>query len=216
MSKKLLLSLAPLLAVAAFAIAPAAASAATTYGTCAPGVHSANCPVGDKFTAFPAGEKVNVVSFKAPGTGNFILENVTKTADIDCSSLVKQGHVENVGGIGKSLLKVAFDECKGSGELAACTINSPTEAIVGSVSDEVKTATTVEITIVTGFNVKCRVGAEEIELGNVTGKVTGTQANATNILTFSKAGGLTFLGAGLTITGSDILYTEVGLKPVYI
>jgi len=41
-------------------------------------------------------------------------------------------------------------------------------------------------------------------------------AVATNVLTFTKATGLTFAGEGWTITGSDALYTAVGLKPVYI
>jgi hypothetical protein len=213
MSKKLLLSLAALLAVAALAVMPAMASAATTYGVCEPvGIHAANCPGTENFKAFPAGEKVNVVSFKAPGTGNVILRNVTKTADIDCSSLFNQGHVENVGGIGQGLLTLEFAECKGSGELAACVLNPPTETIIGTVSYQVRTATTVKIKIATGFTVTC--GATK--LGNIKGKVTGTQAVATNVLSFTKARGLTLAGKAWTITGSDVLYTEIGLKSVYI
>jgi len=210
MPKKLLTGLAPLLGVAVFAVMPAAASAITTYGTCAPGTRSANCPTGEKFTPFAKRVEIKVVSFSTAGTV-FTLENEAKTADIECKGLSNRGHVENVVGVGKSLLKVILVECTGSGELTACEINAPSTAIAGNVSGEVITATTVKVKIVNGFNVKC--GATE--LGNVTGEATGTEAGASNVVTFTKATGLKVAGVGATITGSDELYTEEGLKPVF-
>jgi hypothetical protein len=205
--RKFILGAAPLLAVAAFAIVPAAASAVTTYGTCAGTGTSSNCPSGQKFTAFTAVTKV--ISYNPAGT-TFKLENEAKTAGIECGYLSDRGTVENVAGVGKSTLKLVFAECKGSGELAACEINPPSNVITGNVTDEVKTATTVEIKITSGgFNVKC--GATE--LGDVTGSATGTQAARTNRLKFTAASGLAFLGAPATITGEDELYTEVAGKP---
>jgi len=214
MSKKILMSLAPLLAVAAFAISPAAASA-FEYGTCGTvGAHTANCPGTEHFTPFAAVTKV--VSFSKQGNV-FILENEAKTADIECKGLFNRGTVENVAGVGKSSLKLVFFECTGSGALAACEINPPSGAITGNVSDKVLTATTVEVTILNGFNVKCVEGAITTELGNVTGSVIGTQTSKTVPLKFAKTPGLKFLGVNATITGEDELFTEAA-KPlgVYI
>jgi hypothetical protein len=217
--RKIMLGMAPLLAVAAFAIAPAAASAVTTYGTCAAGPpHSANCPGTEDFTAFPEFEHVSVLSKKATGSGNFILENEAKTADIECSTFSDSGYVRNVVLVGHSVEFLVFDGCKGSGafEKKCSAINAKNNnEIEGFVSNEVLTETTVKITIESGFNVKCleKEGKkEEEELGNVTGTATGTQTKATNVLKFAKATGLKFAGEPATITGEDELETTSGKK----
>jgi hypothetical protein len=191
MSKKILMSLAPLLVMSAFAVMPAMASARVSYGT----------ETGGVFTAFANGTAVPVTSKKA-GAAEFILENVAKTAGIECSSLEDKGIVENtvVGGVatGNSALVLVFDGCKGTGLLAGCVPNR-TGLIAGEVEDEVKTETTVEVKIKAGFDIRCG----GTDLGSVTGAVTGTQAKKSDILTFTEAGGLTFRGEPATITGSD-------------
>jgi hypothetical protein len=143
----------PILAVAAFAIAPATASAITSYGTCAPGAASANCPAGNKFTEFAEFEHVGVFARNVSAT--FVLENVAKTADIECSSLEGIGYVRNVTKKGQSIITLAFDGCKGSGLLKECKINSKNnEEIEGTVDDEVLKEETVKKIYVVNTNAK--------------------------------------------------------------
>jgi hypothetical protein len=199
MSKRLLAGIAPLLALVAFAIAPAMAQASTEYGTETAGV----------FTAFAA--RTEVVSAKS-GAAPFVLENKAKTADIECSTFSDEGDVENVAGVGKSENDLTFDNCVGSGLLAGCVPNAGTGVINGVVLDKVTAATKVEVTIKEGFEIECF----GINLGTVTGAVKGTQAKKTNILTFTKAKGLEFNKEPATITGADATVTKVGAKPVVI
>ncbi|MGO9322464.1 MAG: hypothetical protein ACLQBY_16930 [Solirubrobacteraceae bacterium] len=213
MTKKLMSSVVPLIAVAAFAVMPAMAQAETkSYGTCATGTPETKppCPTGQKFTAFTENEHIAVYGKKVSTT--FVLENEAKTADITCTTLQAGGLFWNVtGDIGKSHVILNFDGCTGTGLLAGCSINPLTNhEIEGVVTDEVLTETTVKVTIESGFNVKCGT----TELGNVTGSVTGTQSGS--VLKFKEAKGLTFAGEPSTITGEvEFITSETG-KKVYI
>jgi hypothetical protein len=217
--KKLMLGLAPLLAVAAFAVMPAAASALTSYGTCtAPGPKAAQCPGVEKFTPFTE-FKHEVVEDKKV-SAKFILENEAENAGIECTTLTSAGFVWNVLGIGHSHEVLDFDGCKGIKGLAPprCEqINAKTNnEIEGVVTNEVTAAAAVKITVESGFNVKCLKGGVEEEFGNVTGMATGTQTVETAVLKFVKAKGLKFLGENAQITGeSETVLTSNG-KKVYI
>ncbi len=192
MSKTILMSVAPLLAVAAFAIAPAAASAVTTYGTCASGTHSANCPAGEKYTAFTAVTKVR--DKKAAGSGNFIL--TTAAGTIECTAVFSAGTDENVGTVGHSKDTLIFEGCTTKFETATCKVaTGGSKVITGEVTDEVTSETTVKITVTGGFEINFQGNEagcppENTEVGTVTGTATGTQAKATNVLVFAAATGL--------------------------
>lgn len=217
MSKKLLMSVAPLLAVAAFAVMPALASA-QTYGTCSTGTTSSNCPSGQKFTAFT--EFIHEeVRDKKVGTSPFVLENETETAGIECKSFKSIGYVWNVAGTGMSEESLNFDECKptkGLAEMCEAVNAKNNHEIQGSITNEVTGAAAVKITISEGFNVKCLDKGVEVELGNVTGTATGTQAAKSAVLKFAKAKGLEFALEKDTITGEAETETIVGAKKVYI
>jgi hypothetical protein len=215
MSKKLLMGLAPLLAVAAFAIVPAAASAVTTYGTCGTvGGASANCPGTEHFTPF-AGEK-RVAVFGKKVSGLFVLENEAKTADIECSEFTAGGLDWNKAGIGHSHTVLAFEGCKGSGTLAAVCpagVINGNGIIQGDVNDEVKNFNHVDIAIVDGFEVVCGT----TNLGSVTGAVTCEQPEKSAVLKCVKAAGLKFAGENATITGeSEFLTSLAPNKKVFI
>jgi hypothetical protein len=204
MSKKALAVLAPLLAIVAFAAIPAFAQAATReYGTeNAKGV----------FKAFAEGKKEKVTLSKASAV--FTLENEAETADIECSTFESEKYIEtNTGGIGHSEGTLIFDDCEGTGELAGCIPNEATTPgeIIGKITDEVDASgTEVTITIVSGFDVNCF----GVDLGTVTGKATGSQPAKSNVVTFTKAPGLKFLGQNSTITGASEAFK--GTKGVVI
>jgi hypothetical protein len=208
--KRLGLTLAAVFAMSAVVASalPAMASASTKeYG------------VGSPFKAFTV--PTNVVSEKAPGSGDFILENKEKEG-IDCSSFSDKGVFENKENakkelIGKSIDNLTFDGCtpiKGLG--VGCTeINPKTNhEITGEVSDEVISETKVEITVLKGFNVKCVVAGSEVNLGEVTGTAKGTVKG--NELSFKEAAGLKFSGEASTITGTDATKTEVTKEAVLV
>ncbi|MGO9322414.1 MAG: hypothetical protein ACLQBY_16655 [Solirubrobacteraceae bacterium] len=216
--KKLLISLAPLLAVVAFAVMPAMAQAETrSYGTCATGTPETKppCKTGEHFTPFAEGVRIPVVSTIV--SANFVLENEAETAGITCTTFENAGFVWNTAGdIGHSHLILVFDGCTGSGTLAtvckAPNIPNGNGIIEGVVTDEVISETEVEVTIESGFNVKCGT----TELGDVTGKVKGTVVASKGYeLEFVKAKGLLFAGEKSTITGTDATETTSG-KKVYI
>ena len=210
MSMKLYAAFVPLVAVAAFAVAPAVAQAETkAYGTVKNGV----------FTAFTA--TTNVVS---TGTKPFILK--AANGAIECKSLRDEGTVKNEGGTGHSSLTLWFDECVilPPSPLAGCSVQTPgaePDHIHGTVTDEVKTETTVEITVTGGFELKTDGSPEgcpaNMALGTVTGEATGTEAKGSNELVFTEAPGL-FLGEeAATITGADTTVTASRAKePVLI
>jgi hypothetical protein len=222
MAKKLLLSLAPILAVAAFAIAPAAASAVTTYGTCAGVGTAANCPGGNEiFTPFAAATKV--VDKKTTGSGAFVLEVPSTGGKITCTTESSIGTDENVGGVGKSTDILFFDNCELNSP--ACLVNSTGADlgdIVVEVTDKVETAETVKITLPEGVPIEIpgtqkKTGCEtQTSLGEVTGAATGNQKIKTNILEFTAAPGLALNSVAATITGSTETVTKTGSKKVYI
>lgn len=226
MSKKLLLSLAPLFAVVAFAVTPAIAQAQLTYGACAPSATpSPNCPAGEEFIAFKTGTAVKVTSKKVPGSGNYKL--VAEAGTIECTSLVDKGTVTNklIGGVltGTSVLTLEFDGCTFMGCPVQTAGSGAGNIVIVGVKDQVITATTVTVTLPTGGVVIVFSGppptgcpAAGTTLGTISGSTTGTQAAKTNILTFAAATGLLFNGKPATITGEDEVETETGAKKVYI
>jgi len=227
--KKLMLGLVPLFAVAAFAVMPAMASAATTaYGTCEPTSAATEthppCPEGEKnFVAFPNGTSVKVVSEKTLGGKNFILEVVKTKAKIECEDLKDVGTFENIAGVGNSKETLIFTHCFTLFETKKCRVNTTKAGaglIVGTVTDKVLTETTVQITVTGGFAIKfsgsptgCPPTGTAI--GTVKGKTTGTQATGSNDLVFSAATGLELEAEPATLTGNDETYTEEG-EPVVI
>lgn len=203
--KKYLAVFAPILATAAFAVAPAMAQAQTTaYGVVKAGVFEA-------FTAPTA-----VVS---EGTKAFVLEEA-KGEKIECKSLADEGTLENVSGVGHSALTLSFDECTlTTGALAGCSVSTPgapADTIVGTVTDVVLKETEVEITVTGGFELETESPCPVVALGTVTGKATGTEAKGSNELVFNKATRL-FLGAeAANITGTDATFTEAAHEAVVI
>jgi hypothetical protein len=202
MSKKLYVAFAPLLAVAAFAVMPAVASAFTEYGTCGTvGAHTANCPGTEHFTPFPNEERVSVYGKKVSTT--FVLENEAETAGIECSKLADSGFNWNVLTVGHSFVGLAFQGCKGIKGLAttcgAGSLPNGNGIIEGDVSDIVLTELTVEVKIEHDFNVECGT----TNLGPVTGAVVGSQPAKKGVLKFAKAKGLKFAGENAQITGEN-------------
>jgi len=210
MSKKLMMSIAPVLVIAAFAVMPAMASANTeAYGTVTGGV----------FTPFAG--PTNVLSEKTPGSGNFVL----KTAGggvIECATFEDKGVNENVGGVGMSKDALVFDDCVvAAGPAAGCEVAN----IEGTVENEVLAGgVKVGIFNLVGFVVSLTgkpVGCPEGIIGQVTlekeaTEVVGNQAEGSNALVFEEAPGLEFNKEKATITGSDSTVTEVGGEPVLI
>jgi hypothetical protein len=202
--KKLMLGLVPLLAVAAFAAMPAMAAASTTeYGT--------------GTTPFTKATEVTSkgTTFKLIASGE----------EIECKALSDTGTDENVSGVGKSTKEtLTFSECKiNTGALKGCEVASTatTKTIVGAITNEVKSATEVEIKVTapgfaivtTGSPAGCPKGTS---VGTVEGHATGKQAAGSNVLVFSAATGLTLSGEAATITGEDATVTKTGSKPVVI
>lgn len=203
--KKVMFGFAPVLAVAAFAISPASALAATSYGTCSTGTTSANCPAGEKFTEFTEFKHEEVRDKKVSTA--FVLENEAGTLGIECKSFKSIGYVWNVGKVGFSEESLNYDECVPTKDLAVeCSggVNvKNNHEIQASITNEVTGAEKVKLTISEGFNVKCKTATEEVELGAMTGSVTGTQTEKAAVLKFAKAKGLTFAGESMTLTGED-------------
>jgi hypothetical protein len=222
MSKKIYAVLLPVLAVVAFAVVPAAASAATKeYGTCATGTTSPQCPSGQAFTAFTEKrEGVNGIKVST----EFVLETekagVGTGEGIKCTVIDFVGKMWNVGKVGHSHLILVFENCKPFGaELeAVCTATNPINGngiIEGVVTDEVtKEGNPAEVTVTTesGFGVVCGTH----NLNKVEGSAKGTQAEKSAVLKFNKATGLTFDTLSATITGEVEFVTITGSKKVYI
>jgi hypothetical protein len=213
--KKLMLGLAPLLLVAAFAAMPAMAQAETKeYGTCEKGTPETKppCAAGEKFVPF--GEKRVKVMSKNKAGSVFVLENEAKTADIECSKLQDAGFAWNIKKVGHDHEILVFEECKGSGALkevcTAANINTSTGAgiIEGVITSENISETETKITIESGFEIVCGTTS----FGKVTGSATGKVEKSTNVLKFSKATGLEFNKEKSTITGEDELETQTGGK----
>jgi hypothetical protein len=189
--RKLMLRLAPLLAVAAFVAAPAAAQARTTYGT----------ETGGIFTPFPGEARVSVFGTKI--SAQFIIENEAQTFGWKCSEASVSGLDWNVAGLGHGSELVAFEGCKGVGGLettcGGTNIPNGNGIIEGEVTDEVATETTVKHVIQNGFQITCG----STNLGRPTGSFTGNQSKKSGILRFLKAGGILFAGEKMTITGEE-------------
>jgi hypothetical protein len=214
MTRKILLSIAPVLALAIFAVIPAFAQAATTeYGTITAG----------KFTPFTTPTKV---TSKKSGTGKFILK-AASGAVIECDSFSDTGTFENKAGVGTSKDTLTFDHCVA---VLSPTLSCPVQTagsgsgnIIGAVTDKVLTETTVQITVTPpGIKIvftgppPTGCPAAGTVVGTVTGSTTGTQAVGSNILVFNKAKGLKLETEETELTGSNETFTEVGGKPVVI
>jgi hypothetical protein len=229
MIKKLMLGLAPLLVVAAFAVMPAMASAAhEAYGTCELGGVEEHppCPEGEKkFTAFVNGTSVKVLTEKTFEGGPFILKDEKTKAVIECEDLKDSGTVENKEGIGNSKETLLFTRCFTLVETKKCRVNTAGAGrgvIVANVTNKVLAGgLTVEVkvtgSIVIVFSGPPPVGcpASGTAVGTVTGSVTGTQARGANDLVFAAAKGLKLGTDETELTGNDETYTETG-KPVVI
>ncbi len=213
MSKKFLFtSLTAVLAVVAFAVVPAMASAATReYGTCASKVLPETkppCAAKYKFTAFKEGEAIPVLNKNVALTGKFILQNEAEPANgIECEKLSGQGILINLGGVGHSESTLIFEKCKGTGALAFCNAGkiNGSEKIEGIVSDEVNAAGEDEVTVQGGFNIACEISPGSfLDLGGVTGGVTGQEVPGKGYETnFNKAKGEIFAGEPSTQTGTS-------------
>jgi len=227
MTKKILIGLAPLLAVAAFAVMPAFAQAQTrAYGTCETGEPQEfpPCPEGERnFAAFTTTVKVR--DEKAIGSGNFILTDTVTGAKVECETFKSFGTDKNVGGVGMSEDTLIFDHCFTLVGTTKCKVNTAgagAGVIVGVVTDEVLAGgVTVKIKIKSGFalvfsGVPAGCPASGTVIGTVTGTATGAQAAGSNVLVFTAATGLLLKGDASTITGSSETYTEGTDKPVVI
>jgi hypothetical protein len=224
--KKILMGLAPLLVVAAFAVMPAMASAANEhYGVCeVGGTHSAECPEGEKaFVAFPELTPFFIKTEKTFNSGPFILK-AAGGGVIECEGLINQGEVENVAGIGISYERLVFHHCFTIFETKKCKVNtagSGVGVIVGLVTDEVIAGGLgVKITVVRGFAIRfsgvpAGCPAAGTAVGTVTGSATGTQARGSNDLVFSKTKGFKLGAEETEITGNVETYTDGG-RPVVI
>jgi hypothetical protein len=222
MIKKLMLGLVPLLAVVAFAVMPAMASANTReYGTCEIGTpQGAECPSGEKkFTAFTT--TVKVLNEKAFGSGNFILTNIKTKTTIECETLISSGSMKNVGGVGMSTETLIFNHCftlVGALKCRVSSVGAGAGVIVTTVTDEVVVGgEKVKVTLPAGgialvFSGPPPVGCPPAGtvIGNVKGNATGSQAVASGELIFTAAPGLELNGEPSTITGSVETYTESG------
>jgi len=212
------MSVAAVLAVVAFAAIPSMASA-HEFGNCLKPLATAvppPCIAKKVFTPFPEGTPVAITNKKAPLTGEFELKNETTPANaIDCTKLSGQGTAINIAGTGHNELNLVFEGCKGVGALAFCQsvvsgvaqkING-TGKIIGEVTTEAISATEVEVTVKSGFNISCTGGVPgaTVDLGTTTGKIVGKAVAAPkNYETvFTEATGLKFIGKNSTQTGTS-------------
>jgi hypothetical protein len=152
--KKLILMVAPVLMLAAFVVMPAMASAATReYGT----------ETGGVFTAFAKNTKV--VSKKATGSGNFILEGKMLREKIECGAFSGAGTAKNEGGVGKSTDELRFLACQiRTGPDKGCEVNTPGAGegeLVGIMTDEVNVAGNgVTVSTRSGFEIESAICGE--------------------------------------------------------
>ena len=179
MSKKILCSIAPILVLAALAVAPSIASARRAFGT----------ESGGTFTAFPLNTPEAVVK-KAAGNGKLVFEtSVGIPRGIECNAFSGKGTVENVvrlnskgeeETVGINKEKLVFRECNPFAIVAGCReINPKTpREITGEVTGEVsKNGKKAELTFhEPGFQVSCLFEEHEEGryLGSITGMVKGT------------------------------------------
>jgi len=212
MHKKFLFtSLTAVLAVAAFAVMPAMASAATReYGTCAKAAPETKPPCGAKykFTPFAEGTAIPVLTKNVTGTGEFIFQFESTPANgWECEKLSGQGILINLGGIGHSESTLVFEKCKGTGAYAFCNTGkiNGSEKIEGLVSDEINAAGEDEVTIRAGFNIACEVSPNSyLDLGGPTGGLTGQEVPGKGYATnFNKAKGEIFGAEAMTVTGTS-------------
>jgi hypothetical protein len=208
--KFIVMSVAPLLAVAAVVVMPAMASAATReYGTCAKGAPATvpPCAAKDKFTPFKELRAIPVLNKNVALTGKFTLQIEKEPANgIECEKLSGQGILINLGGVGHSESTLVFEKCKGTGALAFCNAGkiNGTEKLIGLVSDEVNAAGEDEVTVQGGFTMTCEVGpGASVDLGAMTGGFTGQEVPGKGYETnFNKAKGEVFAGELGTLTGT--------------
>ncbi len=212
MHKKFLFtSLAALLALAAFAVMPAMASAATReYGTCAKAAPETKppCAAKYKFTPFKEGEAIPVLTKNVALTGKFIFQNEAEPVNgWECEKLSGQGIIINLGGVGHSESTLIFEKCKGTGAYSFCNrgkING-SEKIEGLVSDEVNAAGEDEVTIRAGFYIACEISPNSfLDLGQPTGGLTGQEVPGKGYATnFNKAKGEVFGAEPMTVSGDS-------------
>jgi hypothetical protein len=208
--RKLMIGLAPLLALLAFAVVPAMASAQTLeYGICEKGTPETKPPcekAGEKFVPFAAPTEVTTKG------KNFELESAIGT--VSCKTLKDEGTLENVGGVGHSKEILEFSKCTAVVEGKTCKVAN----VAGEVTDQVISETEVRVTVVEpGFPITFTgkpAGCPDGTIGDVTGSTVGKVVG--NEVEFVKAGGLKFLGAEAFITGSDEVVTKTGKHPVFI
>jgi hypothetical protein len=227
--KKLLLGVVPLLAVVAFAVMPAMASAATKeYGTCVAKSGEkakAPCEVNFVFTPFKGKTEAQaVISNIVKGT-TFELVVTKSGASVTCTTFSDKGKFWNEGGVGHSTDSLIFDDCTTDAILSTKKEPCDVKNIELNITDEVVSETEVKITVVNEAG-KAVVetsgepaGCTKTALGKVEGSTTGTDAKGTNKLVFKDATGLTLSGEPSTISGSNETFTEVGgvaSKPVFI
>jgi hypothetical protein len=226
MSKKFFSMSVAILAVAAFAVVPAIASA-HEYGNCnktgATGVHPPCTASGKVFTPLTGGATGTAIITKGD-PGDFFLKNETTPANkIKCEKESGQGVEINSGGTGTGAEVATFEKCKGEGALAFCEtpvsgtaqkING-TEKIIGAVEFFASGPGETTVNIVPGsFEVACTGGVPEstVNLGTVTGSITGKAvALKPYELFFNEAGGLKFAGEGSDQTGTQ--ENEEAFKP---
>jgi hypothetical protein len=211
MHKKFLFtSLTALLAVAAFAVMPAMASAATReYGTCAKAAPETKppCAAKDKFTPFAEGSAIPVLTKNVAQTGKFIVQyEKTPGTGFECEKLSGQGILINLGGVGYSESTLIFEKCKGTGALEFCNTGkiNGSEKIEGLVSDEVNAAGEDEVTVRAGFNIACEISPGSfLDLGGPTGGAKSQEVPGKGYATnFNKAKGWIFAGEPWTLTGT--------------
>ena len=219
MSKKILLSIAPILVLAALAVAPSMAGAAE-YGTCAKGTpeNKPPCLAGEKFTPFPAGTSEKIVIKKVPGSSPFFIENDSKSRGIRCETLSGKGTVENVEGRGVHREEWSFGGCTPKA-LAGCTeINPKThQEIIGDVNGNILSNKKIEVHIESGFDVRCLIAEKEGDFGSMYG--TAESSIKHNELIFKETRGFNAplgLPEESNITGSYEMETEVGKATILV
>ena len=224
MSKKIICSIAPILVLVVFVVAPSVASAtARAYGTCIPETghpKEVPCKTGEKFTAFFHYTPEKAVS---KSSSAFVLETeTTPTKGVECKTATYKQTIENIENealevVGTSKGQLAFGECSPI-NLGGCTEVNPktNHEIIGEVSDQVvKNGKEVEVSLQSGFNLKCVIAEKEVEFGSFSGLVEGKIIG--NKLEFAKVSGLNVPSVGPgTITGAYATETETGKESVFV
>jgi hypothetical protein len=149
---------------------------------------------------------------------NSSLENEAKTVGLACTAISAEGVAWTTATAGHRHLALTLEGCRGTMDLAmACggaNIPNGNGSIEGVVTDEAtkEAPGEVKVTIESGFGIVC--GATNF--GAMTGSPHGTQATASAVLKFAKAGGITFAGEKMVITGELELLTIAGSKKLFI